>query len=72
MISIKMIMIAIAAISASLSMYAIDMIPYSLAADSGEIPIVGGMCPEGHECICTPDTGVFHDLTAQVNINTGC
>jgi hypothetical protein len=26
----------------------------SVFAQGGEIPIVGGLCPEGHECICTP------------------
>jgi hypothetical protein len=44
----------------------------SVFAQGGEIPIVGGLCPEGHECICTPASGVFHDLTENVNINMGC
>ena len=41
-------------------------------AQGGEISIVGGLCSSGHECISTPGSGVFHDLTANVNINMGC
>ena len=55
-----------------IGMSAINMASYSFAADPGEISIVGGMCPEGHECICTPGFGVFHDLTAQQSVNMGC
>ena len=40
-------------------------------AQGGGIPIVGGLCPEGHECICTPASGVFYDLTVNVNLNIG-
>jgi hypothetical protein len=31
-----------------------------------------GLCPPGHECSCTPASGVFHDHTNGFNINTGC
>jgi hypothetical protein len=31
-----------------------------------------GLCPPGHDCICTPASGVFHDRTTGFNINTGC
>jgi hypothetical protein len=31
-----------------------------------------GLCPPGHECSCTPASGVFHDHTTGFNINTGC
>lgn len=41
-------------------------------AQGGEIPIVGGLCPERHECICTLASGVFYDLIANVTINMGC
>lgn len=35
------------------------------------MPVVGDLCPEGHECICTPLSVVFQDPTANVNINMG-
>jgi hypothetical protein len=31
----------------------------------------GGLCQEGHQCICTSN-GVFHDLTTGFSINNGC
>ena len=67
-----MILIAIITISAATGIYTLNMTSYAFAADPGEISIVVGMCPEGHECICTPQSGVFHGTTAQVNINMGC
>ncbi|MER5174820.1 MAG: hypothetical protein ABJB76_07240 [Candidatus Nitrosocosmicus sp.] len=72
MISNKMIALAILTISAATGIYGINMASYSFAVDPGEIAIVGGMCPEGHECICTPQSGVLHDITAQQSVNMGC
>lgn len=63
--------IAIFALTLSIGMSGISMAGNSFA-EPGETPIVGGMCPEGHECFCTPQSGVFHDRTAQMNVNMGC
>jgi len=44
----------------------------TLTAYGQDIPVTGGLCAEGHECSCTPASGVFHDHTTGDNINTGC
>lgn len=67
----KLILITVLAGSMIVGASSFGMVSNSFA-QGGEIPIVGGLCPEGHECICTPASGVFHDLTANVNINMGC
>src|SRR5690242_12877544 len=67
----KLITISILAVTMIVGVSSFGMISQSYG-QAGEIPIVGGMCPEGHECICTPASGVFHDLTANANINMGC
>ena len=67
----KLLIISILAASMMVGISSFGMTTNSFA-QGGEIPIVGGLCPEGHECICTPASGVFHDLTTNVNINMGC
>ena len=69
--SFKLVVISLLTISMITGITSFGTISNSFA-QGGEIPIVGGLCPEGHECICTPASGVFHDLTANVNINMGC
>jgi hypothetical protein len=44
----------------------------TLVANAQDVPVIGGLCPEGHDCSCTPASGVFHDHTTGDNINTGC
>lgn len=42
------------------------------AVMASNVPVTGGLCPEGHECICNPTSGVFSDLTTGDRINTDC
>jgi hypothetical protein len=45
---------------------------YTAPNSYAQIPIVGNPCPKGHECICTALDGIFHDLTAKLNISMRC
>jgi len=42
------------------------------SVSASSVPVTGGLCPEGHDCICNPGSGVFSDLTTGSRVNSDC